>query len=180
MCTIRNNKYVKILKISLSVVTVAVLYLEPGCKHFSHIAPNLEFKWWHPQVLTPDYFCKDRFITSWRTLLNSIKISLADLRGGAPGTRAPSLGVPILSFSCSFQEKIGKIIGWHSKVVGAPPPVWEILDPPLSICTHWYWCLFLSFQQPSHQHRTQVCSVQFGFNASNNNVTASPWLSEFA
>ena len=29
------------------------------------------------------------------------------------------------SFSCSFWQKFGQIIGWHS------PPPWENLDPPL-------------------------------------------------
>ena len=30
------------------------------------------------------------------------------IQGGAPGTRAPPLGVQILSFSCSFRQKIEK------------------------------------------------------------------------
>ena len=49
-------------------------------------------------------------------------LALADLRGGAPGTRAP-LGVQILSFSCSFQEQRWKIIALLG--VGAPPPPGE-------------------------------------------------------
>ena len=38
---------------------------------------------------------------------------------GAPGTRAPPPGVQILSFSCSFQQIIRKIIGF-----------WELAPPP--------------------------------------------------
>ena len=38
---------------------------------------------------------------------------------GAPGTRPLPLGVQILSFSCSFRQKIDKII-----------PIWELAHPP--------------------------------------------------
>ena len=52
---------------------------------------------------------------------------------GAPGTRP--LWVQILSFSCSFREEIGQIIGLRPHLgscLSPPPPrVWEILDPPL-------------------------------------------------
>ena len=30
------------------------------------------------------------------------------------GVRAPSLSIQILSFSCSFQQKFGKITGWRT------------------------------------------------------------------
>ena len=40
------------------------------------------------------------------TTTTSTHLPLADLRGGAPGTRAP--WVQFLSFSCSFQEKMAK------------------------------------------------------------------------
>ena len=45
--------------------------------------------------------------------------ALADLGGGVPGTRAPSLGVQILSFWCSFWKKIWKILALLG--VGTPP-----------------------------------------------------------
>ena len=51
-------------------------------------------------------------------------------KGGRQG-RAPPLWVQILSFSCSFWENLGKIIGWRPYLGGWRPPVWEILDPPL-------------------------------------------------
>ena len=45
---------------------------------------------------------------------------------------APPFWVQFLSFSCSFREKFGQIIGFHFHFWGwHPPPVWEILDPPL-------------------------------------------------
>ena len=37
---------------------------------------------------------------------------MADLRGGVRGTRAAPLGVQILSISCSFLGKCGKIVCW--------------------------------------------------------------------
>ena len=41
--------------------------------------------------------------------------------------------VQIFSFSCNCREKFGQTIGWHPTLeVFAPPPVWEILDPPLA------------------------------------------------
>ena len=36
-----------------------------------------------------------------------------------------------LSFSCSFRQKPYQIVGFHTKIRGCPPPVLEILDPPL-------------------------------------------------
>ena len=45
-------------------------------------------------------------------------VALADLRGGTRDAR-PLLGVQILSFSCSFQQIIRKIIG-----------LWELAPPP--------------------------------------------------
>ena len=44
---------------------------------------------------------------------------MADLRGGARDARPPPLGAQILSFSCSFQQKSRKIIGY-----------WELAPPP--------------------------------------------------
>ena len=51
------------------------------------------------------------------------KSSVADPRG------APPMGVQILSISCSFLGKFGKLVCWRPRRVGAPPG--EILDPPL-------------------------------------------------
>ena len=41
------------------------------------------------------------------------------------------LWIQFLSFACSFREKVGQIIGWHTHPGGWRPPVREILDPPL-------------------------------------------------
>ena len=48
-----------------------------------------------------------------------VTMTLADLRGGRQGRAPPPPGVQILSFSCSFQLKIRKIIGF-----------WELAPPP--------------------------------------------------
>ena len=65
-------------------------------------------------------------------LVESIKpLSLADLRGGARGMRAP--GVQILSISCSFWGNLAK------SYVGAPPPPWRVGAPTSekSWIRHW-------------------------------------------
>ena len=57
------------------------------------------------------------------------RYAVADLGGGAArGARAP-LGARILSISCSFSGKFGKIVCWR--------PPGEILDPPL-VCASQY------------------------------------------
>ena len=48
------------------------------------------------------------------------------IQGGRQG-RAPPLGAQILSFSCSFQQKVEKIIPFWELA----PPLRKILDPPL-------------------------------------------------
>ena len=64
------------------------------------------------------------------------------------GSKGPPLWVQLLSFSRSFQEKNGQIIGLRSHLGSwrllprlgnpgsatdshSPPPIWEILEPPL-------------------------------------------------
>ena len=56
-----------------------------------------------------------------------------DIGGSKEGTRDAPLSRSNFSISCSFQEKIVKIIGWNLlwDCAPPPPPVWEILDPPL-------------------------------------------------
>ena len=43
------------------------------------------------------------------------------------------LSVQFLSFSCSFWQNSWQIIDLYLKLGLAPPPVWEILGPPLDI-----------------------------------------------
>ena len=43
----------------------------------------------------------------------------------------PPPRVQFLSFSCSFREKFGQIIGWHLHLGVGIPSIWEILDLPL-------------------------------------------------
>ena len=69
-----------------------------------------------------------------------------DKSKGALGTRAP-FWVQFLSFSCSFQPKICKIICWR-RLLGWCHFVWEILCPSLkSHRLAWFGCLVLK------QHR---------------------------
>ena len=56
--------------------------------------------------------------------------ALGDSRG-APGMRA-RLSVQFLSFSCSFRENIGQIIGWHPTPEICDHPS-EFLHPPLHV-----------------------------------------------
>ena len=57
--------------------------------------------------------------------------TVADL-GGTQGTRPPPPGGQILSISCSFLGKYGKIVCWRSPPVSwRPLLIGEILDPPL-------------------------------------------------
>ena len=49
---------------------------------------------------------------------------------GTPGTRP--LLVQILSFSCSFQQKICKKIGWRTGLGNRRPSSGKVLDPPLN------------------------------------------------
>ena len=78
-------------------------------------------------MFTHEILTRSNKLISFRFLT----IALADLRGGARDARPP-LWVQILSFSCSFWEILGKIIGWRPHLGGWRPPVWEILDPPLN------------------------------------------------
>ena len=50
---------------------------------------------------------------------------------GVPGMRVPSPLVKIISFSCSFQQKFCRIIGFCTSIKSWDPPLWEIYDPPL-------------------------------------------------
>ena len=66
-------------------------------------------KWYTPRFCTSPPSSADNFISV------SLAISVVDLRG-APGMSPP--GVQILSVSCTFQQKICKII-----------PIWELAHP---------------------------------------------------
>ena len=61
--------------------------------------------------------------------------TVADVRGGQG--RAPCW-VRFLSFSCSFQEKFGQIIGFCPHLLGLTPPSLENLDPPLPNFSFYY------------------------------------------
>ena len=68
--------------------------------------------------------------------------ALADLRGGAPGTR-PLLS-QILSFSCSFRENFDQIIGWHPHLevstpcLGNPGSATALNDFRFGYCEHYH------------------------------------------
>ena len=53
---------------------------------------------------------------------------MVDLRG-CEGCLPP--GAQILSISCNFWKKIGKIVCWYPPLESWHPHLWEILDPPL-------------------------------------------------
>ena len=77
-----------------------------------------------------EYFSKDAFVVSKIcSAKRYFAIPVADPRGGT--NYAPPL-VQILSFSCSFQQKVSKIIGWRN-LLGSLRPLFEILDPSLNI-----------------------------------------------
>ena len=54
--------------------------------------------------------------------------------------RSSAFWVQICPFSCSFWEKVTKIIGWHPTRC-CRRPLWEILDPPLHVqgFQGWIW-----------------------------------------
>ena len=64
--------------------------------------------------------------TKWRSRLLMAKECIILLSPIIGGSKAGAMGacppVQILSFSCSFRENFGQIIGWHPHLeVGAPP-----------------------------------------------------------
>ena len=82
-------------------------------------------------------------------------IAVADL---GRGCRDPP-PVQFLSFSCILQEKIGQIIGFCPTFGfgGPPPPVWEILDPPLD-WSAWPSSMLFKFSHWSTQWMTASAS----------------------
>ena len=51
--------------------------------------------------------------------------------GGSKGAPPPPLRSKMFSFSCSFSEIFGKVIGWRPLPGGLAPLLRRILDPPL-------------------------------------------------
>ena len=81
------------------------LYCE---KYWNSHVGNQEIPFCWIKVITPPSVSGIIFpVADPRFTWGSTNLSLADPRG-APGTRAPPLGVQILSFSCSFRQKCEK------------------------------------------------------------------------
>ena len=67
----------------------------------------------------------------------------------APGMRPPPPGFKFffLLFSCSFWDKLAKIIGWRSHLCSWRPLLLEILDPPLK---NWLFSIHRRFLWRKH------------------------------
>ena len=100
--------------VGVNIVCKQNLYYENKVKHASlslFIVICKQFE----RVQTKKIAFDDSVTAHWR------------IQGGALGT-CPR--VQIFSFSCSFWEKLGKIIGWCPHLYDCCP-LWRIIDPPL-------------------------------------------------